>query len=186
MLKVPDEKFRDKVKKTIEDNLSTIGRELGADKASGWSDQALNRLMASNFAKVLGPLDEGQVDDRLRAEADRLGKVMLTDEWLLRKGRRFEGRSVRVRSGVDVVQRVYKAHGGLIRVDLEIHEGLIAEASISGDFFCFPATAVEEMETRLKGVEADKAFERIMAMYDEGNIDTPGVMEEDWRAVLAI
>jgi hypothetical protein len=38
------EKFRDKVKKTIEENLSTIGRELGEERADQWDENTLNRM----------------------------------------------------------------------------------------------------------------------------------------------
>jgi lipoate-protein ligase A len=46
VLKVPDEKFRDKVHQTIKANLTTIRRELGDEKSGQWSDTRLNDLMA--------------------------------------------------------------------------------------------------------------------------------------------
>ena len=51
VLKIPDEKFRDKIKKTIEDNLSTIRRELGVTESDHWDEQTLNNMMAEEFRK---------------------------------------------------------------------------------------------------------------------------------------
>ncbi len=72
VLKVPDEKFRDKVHKTLKENLSTIRRELGAEQADAWTDQRLNRLLVEEFEKLLGPLAPQGVDSELRAKADEL------------------------------------------------------------------------------------------------------------------
>jgi lipoate-protein ligase A len=60
ILKVPDEKFRDKVEKTIEGNLTTIRMELGDKKAAQWKETDLNALMAEEFEKILGPLVPGE------------------------------------------------------------------------------------------------------------------------------
>lgn len=56
MLKIPDEKFRDKVKKTIEENLSTIRRELGEKKYQLLNEPTLNNMMVEEFEKLLGSL----------------------------------------------------------------------------------------------------------------------------------
>ena len=65
VLKIPDEKFRDKVKKTIEENLSTIRRELGEATSIQWDEQTLNNMVAEEFTKVVGPLAPADKDDRL-------------------------------------------------------------------------------------------------------------------------
>jgi len=55
VLKVPDEKFRDKIHKTLKENLTTIRRELGEKEASRWDEKTLNGFMAEEFQKILGP-----------------------------------------------------------------------------------------------------------------------------------
>ena len=51
VLKIPDAKFRDKVKKTIWENLSAIHREIGVKKADQW-DEATFCIEDRRFNKV--------------------------------------------------------------------------------------------------------------------------------------
>jgi lipoate-protein ligase A len=95
-------------------------------------------LIADKFTEILGPLDvEAEVDEEWRAKTDELAAQFLTDEWLYQKRRPCTDREVKIRTGVQVRQKVHKAPGGLIRAITEVRDGMIAAVSISGDFF-FP------------------------------------------------
>ncbi len=182
VLKVPDEKFRDKVYKTIYENLSTIKREIEQvpPRDELWS------LMAAKFADLLGPLEEvREVDGEWRAEAERLGERMLTDEWLYRRGWPQEGRTVTIRSGVQVVQRVYKAPGGLIRATAEVEKGTIVSLSLSGDFFFYPAERLDDLERALVGVRLEEVEPAIARFYAEYGIESPGVTAADLAQVVS-
>lgn len=183
VLRVPEEKFRDKVYKTLQENLSTIRRELGdaPPRSQLWD------LLAEKFADLLGPLEvETTVDSRWRAEADRLATVMLTDEWLFgRSTPQAEGRTVTIRSGVQVVQRAYKAPGGLIRAIAEVHEGVIVSVSLSGDFFFYPAEKLADLERALVGVPLEAVEETIARFYAEYGVESPGIVPADFAQVLA-
>jgi lipoate-protein ligase A len=93
VLKVPDEKFRDKVHETIKANLTTIRRELGDEKSRQWSDTRLNDLMAQAFEKLTGPMKPSPKDDALQAKMDALKNVMLSDDWFFQKERRPRAQS---------------------------------------------------------------------------------------------
>ncbi|MCS7287288.1 MAG: lipoate--protein ligase [Anaerolineae bacterium] len=181
VLKVPDEKFRDKVYKTLQENLTTIRRELGYIPPR---DELWN-LLAEKFSELLGPLEvEREIDPEWQAEADRLGERMLSEEWLHLRRRPRPERGVTIRSGVEVWQKVYKAPGGLIRATVEVHEGVIAEASISGDFFFYPADKLTELEKALVGVRVEEAEEVIARFYSEQRVESPGVTPADLATVL--
>jgi len=45
-------------------------------------------------------------------------------------------RDVRIATGVNVVQRLHKAPGGLLRAVSEVKDGRFESVSLSGDFFC--------------------------------------------------
>jgi lipoate-protein ligase A len=79
VLKVADEKFRDKVHKTLRENLSTIRRELGDEGAVQWTEERLNAVMIAEFGKLLGPFDPKALDRTLRAKMNELRSVMLSD-----------------------------------------------------------------------------------------------------------
>ena len=186
VLRVPDEKFRDKVKKTLEDNLTTIRRQLGAERAEQWSDEALDGLLVEAFEPLCGGFTPQGRDDELEARVAELGRRMITDEWLNRKGKRVPGRDVKIRAGLNVVQKMHKAVGGLIRADFEVREDRYAGLSISGDFFCYPAEAVGRLESALEGRTAAEAKEIVEGFYASGEVDTPGVEIEDWLEVLRV
>jgi lipoate-protein ligase A len=185
VLKVPDEKFRDKVKKTMEENMTTIRRELG-EGANQWSNALLNEMLAEEFAQVLGPLSERAVDDELRAKVDQLSTWMLSEEWLHSKGKRLPERRIHIRSGVDVFRRLHKAAGGLIRADFEVQDGVFGVVSLSGDWFCYPADGIEALEKGLKGTAVESVSPTVAGFLAKHGVETPGVRLEDWVAVLKV
>jgi len=182
VLRVPDEKFRDKVHKTLRDNLTTIRRQLGDAPAR---DQLWD-MLAEEFAKLLGSFDvETTVDDVWRAEADRLAAIMLKDEWLHQTRPTKDGRAVKIRDGVEIQHKAHKAPGGLIRAVVEFHEGVIVNVAFSGDFFFYPAQRLQDMERALTGVVPEDVEAVIAAFYAENGIESPGVTPVDFAQVIA-
>ncbi|MFQ6102144.1 MAG: lipoate--protein ligase [Anaerolineae bacterium] len=181
VLKVPDEKFRDKVYKTIYENLSNIKRE---SEDVPPTDE-LWTLMADKFAELLGPLEEErEVDEAWRAKADELASQFLSDEWLLKARPERGGRKVKVRDGVEVRHKMHKAPGGLIRATVQVEEGIIRHAELSGDFFFYPAERLTDLETALVNVRLDEAEQFIARFYAERDIESPGVTPADLARVL--
>ncbi len=184
VLKVPDEKFRDKIHKTLNDNLSTICRELGKERASMWDEASLNRLLVEEFEKMFGTMEPSLKDGALQSKMDELLTEMVSEEWLYQKGRRKHGRDVKIRAGVKVVHKMHKAEGGLIRADYEVREGNFGSVRLSGDFFCYPEGAIERLESRLEGQRTDEIFVLLQQFYSEEDMETPGVQIKDWLKVL--
>jgi lipoate-protein ligase A len=181
VLKVPDEKFRDKVYKSLQENLSTIRRELGEVPPR----ELLLESLARNFQKVLGPLPGAEMDDELRDEVARLASTFLEDEWLHKMGRPREGRTVKISAGVEVKHLLHKAPGGLIRGDVELTDGLLSSVVLSGDFFFYPADELTDLCQALVGKEPAEAEGAIASFYDEHHIESPGVEPADFAKVVA-
>jgi lipoate-protein ligase A len=186
VLRVPDEKFRDKVYKTLVENLTTIRRELGEEAAARWDEGTLNALMAEEFGKLLGPVEPRKKDVVLQAKINELGNRMMTDAWLYQKGKKASGRDVKIRSGINVIHKVHKAPGGLIRADVEVGDGRFLTVSLSGDFFCFPEEAIDWLEAGLGGQSIQNARELVASLYSEKEIETPGIGVDDWMQVLEV
>jgi lipoate-protein ligase A len=186
VLKVPDEKFRDKVHKTLRDNLSTIRRELGEDQAGRWNEDTLNDMMAEEFGKLVGDMETRDRDDELIEKMDELARRMMNDGWLYRKRRPPARRDVKIRSGVNVVHSVHKAPGGLIRADYEVAEGKFRDVVLSGDFFCFPETGISDLESRLEGIRKGAVQDVLKEAYREKGLETPGITVDDWLAALGV
>lgn len=182
VLRVPDEKFRDRVHKTIFENLSTIKRETGEAPPTDY----LWSLMASEFAKVLGPLDEvSTVDPAWRSAAYDLALQFLTDDWLCGKQRPEASRAVTIRSGVAIHHKMHKAPGGLVRATTEVQEGRIEAVALSGDFFFYPQEKLSGLEAALVGVQQNEAEAAVARYYEAEAIESPGVTPADFARVLA-
>lgn len=184
VLKMPDEKFRDKVHKTLFDNLTTIRRELGGKEAAKWDNSQLNNLMAAEFQKILGSMQPVEKDDILNAKMDQLYLRMTKDAWLFQKGKKILGREVKIRAGIEIIQRMNKAAGGLIRADFEIKEDRFGNVSLSGDFFCFPEEAISRLESAIEGQSVDNVASVLKSFYSTQEIETPGIEIKDWLTVL--
>jgi len=184
VLKVPDEKFRDKVQKTMEGNLTTIRRELGAAKSAPWKEETLNQMMAEEFARLLGDFIPGEKEAALADKIEALRPKMLTDAWLYRRRKRFPERAVKIRAGVAVRHRIHKAPGGLVRADFQLVDGRLFSVSLSGDFFCYPGHALDLLEAMLEGTALEDVGRVVTDFCGRKDIEIPGVGFQDWVNVL--
>jgi lipoate---protein ligase len=182
-LRVPDEKFRDKVAKTMYENLTTFLRETG--KIPTNKELAVDVL--PRFEALLGKMNIAQLDNELVEKADELMKEMNTPEWLLANDRRNpDSKQVKIAEGIYVIQKMLKAPGGLIRVTAVNNDGVLKDVHISGDFFFFPSTSLIDLERVLEGVRMDPIAitSTIEEFYKANKIDSPGVVPEDYSRVL--
>jgi lipoate-protein ligase A len=180
VLRVPDVKFRDRVFKTMRDNLTTLQRETG--RLPEWEEMA--EPLLRRFEQVLGPLDAAEVPQEVRRQARVLEAQFLSEEWLYKKGKIRPGREVKIAGGVNVIQRMHKAPGGLLRATVELKEGRLATVLLSGDFFAYPQDAVGDLEAALQRAEVGEVQGIVQAFYARGEAETPGVTADDWLKVL--
>ncbi len=184
VLRVPDEKFRDKLYKTLGENMSSMKREIGAVPATADLANALTRRLEP----LLGSLTpRADIDAALRAMASERFAVMHTSEWLLANDRRRqEIERVKVREGVYVVQKLAKLPGGLLRVTALSQEGRLSGVQFSGDFFCYPRNALVELERALEDAPIERAgiTQAIETFYQRHEVETPGITPEDLAGIL--
>ena len=181
VLRVPDEKYRDKVFKSMHENLTTLNRELG--ETPDW-DYVVD-LLRQNYEAVLGPLAPGTVSKAVRDAVETLRQTHTTEEWLMdRKRPARSGRRVKVSTTASIVRNVYKARGGLIRATMEINRDVVTSVDLSGDFFFYPSDGVANLEERLTGQPAAQVPEVVRAFYAEGLFDSPGITPDDLIAAL--
>lgn len=184
-LRVPDEKFRDKVRKGMEDALTTLKRELGEAP----SIEALSDALVARYTPLLGEFTPRDVDDELRAVAERLWAEKFNQpDWLTanddRKGAAM--RDVRIMEGVNVIERAFKAPGGLIRASAIERDGRLHDVHLTGDFFLFPAASVPDLEQALEGTpaQAEAVEQRIAQFYEDSQVEAPGVEPAHIAAAL--
>lgn len=182
ILKVPDEKFRDKVFKTMEENLTTMKRELGMIPPR----EEIVSVLKEQFQKRLGPLEPASLNQEIVMEMKRLESWMTSEEFLYKKTPKIS-KGVKIKEGVELLFGIHKAKGGLIRTAEEIFENRIEEISISGDFTFFPKEELSGLEESLEksSLKEDDLLERVEDFYEKRGIQSPGVGSQDiTRAIL--
>lgn len=183
VLRVPDAKFRDKVFKSLRENLTTLDRELG--RAPAW--EAMTAALVRNFETVLGPLTPATLPPAVGEKIAELAQTHTTEEWLLKPGKRLrEGRTVKIAAGVQVAQHVHKAPGGLIRATVETQHGQIVAVALSGDLFFYPADKLAALEQYLVGAQLAEVLGAIEEFYRVHDVQSPGVTPYDLAVALGV
>jgi len=184
VLRVPDEKFRDKMAKSMEQWVTTLRRELGESPPP----ERIKEVHAEAFQELLGvtltPGEPTETERRIYAEETlprHTGR-----EWLYMEapcGR--PGRAVKIAHDVKVVEADHKA-GKLIRLRAEVKGTEILDLQITGDLFVIPKEAVGKLEAALVGahLEEREILEKVAGFYEEKGPESPGVSPKDYVDAL--
>jgi lipoate-protein ligase A len=181
ILKVPDEKFRDKLYKTMEENLTTMKRELGLTP----SREEVVTVLKEKFEKMVGKLTPELLNSEILEKMKQIEARMTTEDFLLKKTPRIPS-GVKIKEGVEVLYGLHKAKGGLIRTAEGISEGKIEDITISGDFTFFPKEHLFGLEESLEKVpiEEDQIIERVETFYEKERVESPGVDSKDFATTI--
>jgi lipoate-protein ligase A len=182
VLKVPDEKFRDKIYKSMEENLTTMKRELGEIPPR----EDVKRVLVESFEKLTGKLEPIEFDEETIKKMRELEKVFTSDEFLFKKTPRIP-QGVKIKEGIEILYGLYKTKGGLIRTAEEIeNKKRIRDIVVSGDFNLFPKNGLNEVEDTLKNIDFNEDIikKEIEKVYDKKNIESPGVNPEDFAKTI--
>ena len=181
-IKVPDEKFRDKIYKSIEENVTTMKRELGKIPPR---EELINTLI-KKYQGILGKLQPTKLNDDIINKMVELSKWFRSPEFFFKKTPRIPT-SVKIKEGVEILYGMYKAKGGLIRAAQEVEMEKLKDIGISGDFTFFPKKDLSDMENALKDTyrEKNEITPKLEEFYENKDIQTPGVKPEDiTKAIL--
>ncbi|MBK1692127.1 lipoate--protein ligase [Ectothiorhodospira mobilis] len=173
-LRVPSEKFRDKLRQGMNDYITTLSRELEHPPSRGQVIatflQALReRLGVEPVPDAPTPAEEAAIAEQERTLAD--------PEWTHQKGRRFVEDGVKIAEGTHLADGAEKAPGGLVRARLLSRDGRVAQLSLSGDFTIFPETGMDRIAQALQGLPLDpEGLEvAISRTIQREALDLPGV-----------
>lgn len=154
ILRVPDEKFRDKVYKSLKEGISSFKDELGFIP----SREEIISTLKINIEEFLGiELASSKLNLKIESEMKRLKTMYLTKEWLdeteIRGKNLFD--AVKIHGSMNVAQGMYKSQGGLIKALCEFQSSRLTDILISGDFWITP-NKLPELEETLRGLDLDK------------------------------
>jgi lipoate-protein ligase A len=157
VLRVPDEKFRDKVYKSLRERMTTILLETGAKPDRNVVKEDLIR----NYEETL-------------------------DIELVRSNLTNWEKSRMAQLRPKYLSANFKAPGGLIRATVERVEDKVRDLVISGDFFMLPNEAISQLERKIIGasVAGDEILNRIKNAYAKLSIESPGVAPTDIETAI--
>jgi len=183
VLKVPSEKFRDKVFQTMSEYMTTMRRELGTPPPRS---VVVDAYVAACSAALGRAVEPGPLRDDEIALAERLDQRFASQEWL-EEGGGLRRPGVKIHEGVRVAEGAHKAAGGLIRCMAVVRDDVLEDVAFSGDFTARPADVPERLAEALLAspLIEDAVRKRIQAYYEGARPETPGVTADDWvTAVL--
>jgi lipoate-protein ligase A len=181
ILRVPDEKFRDKIFKTMGENLTTMKRELGTAPPR----KEVVAVLKEQYEKKVGKLTQSSMSSEILKKMSQLELEMTSSEFLYKKTPKIR-KAVKIREGVEIFYGLHKARGGLIRTAEEISENRIEDIAISGDFTFYPKEGLSGLEESLKKapLEENGIIERVESYYQEKEIESPGVESKDFAKTI--
>ncbi|MCX6657011.1 MAG: lipoate--protein ligase [Candidatus Bathyarchaeota archaeon] len=181
VLRVPDEKFRDKMAKSMRDWVSSLKRELPHPP----SGEEVKRVYSKTFQELLGVklTKQEPTQEEWRIYESETKPRNLSHEWLYMEApysSRKPGRAVKIAHEVKIIEADHKA-GKLIRVRVEMRGEKILDIRITGDFFSIPKEAIFHLEDSLRGKRLDEETLRLVIerFYMTEKPEMPGVGPED-------
>ncbi len=185
VLKVPNEKFRDKIYQSLQEYMTTMKRELGAAPSA----ELVKNLYLQKCQEILGDeIVAAKFTDRELQAMQEYDEKFASQAWLQQKGG-LRRPGVKIHNDVWVYETAYKAPGGLIRPTIRVRENRIDDIVLSGDFTVHPATRLNDLEAALQNVEvAEEPLTRtVTRFYQESDAQTPGIEPKDWvQAILMV
>ena len=172
-LKIPVEKLKAKEIDSVKERVTCLKWELGHTPPL----EDMKKALARNFEKRLGiELEPGGLTDSEEELFRKKLDYFRSEKWIDRIKPKFALK--------EVVQSAYKSEAGMVRFTLVINlpQKRIKDIYITGDFLSFPARALYDMESALRGARLDRKYIHgvIEGFFTEGRITIPGMTHEDF------
>jgi len=190
VLKVPSEKFRDKVAKSMREWVTCLSREL---KHIPPVDE-IKKLVVEGYEQTLGIriARSEPTETEYNIWEEEVKPKHSSSDWLFIPDSDQEelvgGRAVKIADGVKVIEVEHKAKK-LIKVRAQLIGTRIVDIKISGDFFVVPEGALASLEAILKDaiLEREDLLARVQDFYNKSEVETPGMTPEDFvEAILKL
>jgi lipoate-protein ligase A len=183
-VRIPDEKFRDKIFKTMEENVTTMKREIGTIPPRS----EIIKVLQKRYKQLLGKFTPAELNNDIINKMEELTIQFSSPEFIFRRTPRIPT-GVKIKEGVEILYGMHKAKGGLIKTSQEVELQKIRDIGITGDFTLYPKKELGEMESYLKHSEREQneLTSKLDEFYERTDIQTPGVTSKDFtKAILEV
>jgi lipoate-protein ligase A len=128
ILNVPNEEFRNRILKSMKQNMTTIRDRLGQVPPI----DEIRKALVTEYEKLVGPLEPSELDEDTLGLMEELDTKLATEEWLFQRVPKSPGRDVKIREGVMVVNRTFSYDDWEIDMNLELVEDVIKDVDVMG------------------------------------------------------
>jgi lipoate-protein ligase A len=126
ILNVPNEGFRNMVLNGMKQNMTTIKGELGEVP----SQKDLKKSIIEEYEKLLGPLTPQEPNDEVHKLMKEIEEEFSTEKWLFQRVPKKEGRDVKIREGIMIVNRTFKDVDWSVELNFELENNTIMDLQI--------------------------------------------------------
>ncbi len=142
--------LRERFLELMKSNLTTVNRELGIIP----SKDDIYPILATKFQELLGPMNIGKVDSKIKNKMIELEKLYFSDKWLFQKGTKQIWREIKVREGVILFHKSLNTSNGYVGVTCLIEKNKVKKVTFSNRFLLSDVDQ-NEIENRV----IDRKFE---------------------------
>ncbi|MCG9479079.1 MAG: lipoate--protein ligase family protein [Actinomycetia bacterium] len=182
ILKVPSEKFRDKIYQNVKDYVTNIGQECKNRNIPLFGKEEIFRVFLEQVQKEFNRTVtmEEKLNPEEEQQLELLRKILTDESWLNKKGK-FLDRKVKINADVNIYEGNHKCSGGLIRVTCATNNGFIDDINISGDFTLIPSSGIIHIENSLIScpLNTETVEQKISSVYSKYGIRSPGLEPGD-------
>ncbi|NPD88931.1 MAG: hypothetical protein HGN29_09405 [Asgard group archaeon] len=179
ILKVPEEKFRDKIANTLEERMGSFNFFLSEIP----SKQAVISKYVENFQNILNvKLIPDKLSDEEKKEIKKLDGQYIENQWLYYvEGEGDEILQQKIKSGTYFIFNEKKFVGGLFQIFAHFEDDHIVEIILSGDFSISPPFILSVLQERLKmlKVNEDIISDKFDEIFKEYQVDLPGITKKE-------
>lgn len=188
VLKVPSEKFRDKLAKSISEWITSLKKELGSVP----DRELIKNYYLSGWRELGIEVEKGSLTRDEQKQLNELITKFKSSGWTYKResghpallskvGAEFR----KVKGGLFICEANLKAEK-LIRITMEVMDNRINEILISGDFFIEKPDELEKLEEELVGfgLEKDALVKQIERFFNEHDIHAYGVTPSDFAEAI--
>ncbi len=174
-LRIPTEKLTEKGLETARDRVTCLRRELDELPADAVIKAALAEAFSEAFEVTL----------------EAAGLTAWEEEHLVEELPEFEDPEwihlvQAPDDGKEIFRAIHKQPGGLLRIHslVDVDRSILRQVLITGDFFIDPRRAVADLEAWLRDTPFPKVRERVLAFFEDHEVDVVGLGAEDfWQAI---
>jgi len=182
ILKVPSEKFRDKIYKNVKDYVTNIGQECKNRNIPLFGKEEIYGVFLEQVQKDFNRTitEEVKLNSEEEQQLKLLRKILTDQSWLNKKGK-FLDRKVKINADINIYEGNHKCSGGLIRITCGTNNGCIDDINISGDFTLMPSTGITYIENSLIScpLNIETIEQKISSVYSKYGIRSPGLESGD-------